>query len=323
MAEMVNRHAPDALERDDGLVPDARPFIPGCPIDERKPGQRSRAEQGYLGDVEWSAARVVARFTGERVFLQDDGSEPSMADMRIDRANGDHAFVEVWTDTDKATAATFNELLGPGLRLPAEWLDPRLTRVWHVRVSKYARFRSGRGRWQSLQKCLVPVLAEMEASGETFEFVAAGDKLVSLTSPLVARLVKLGVCEVSSRPVGPHEQGLVRLSPPGIIGSSARSWKPLYDWLAATLDKPELDDNWKKLKSTGVRELHFMMGVTWSSPGDVYFALTGQRGVPSVAPRLPTGITNLWVFDAIGFDRVLVWSAEDAWLDACHHWATP
>jgi len=315
----VDGQAPDALKRGDGPVEDTRPFVPGYPIDERKPEQRSRAERGYLGDVEWSAARVVARFTGERVYLQDDGSEPSMADMRIERANGDHAFVEVWTDTDEATAAMFHELLRPELRLPAEWPAPHLTRVWHVTVSKKARFRSGPRGQLGLEKDLVPVLAKMEAA----EFVAAGDHLLKSTRPLVARLRELGVCQVASRPSKPGEQGLVQLSPAGITGSNEQSWKSLDDWLAVTLAKPELDDNWKKLKATGARELHFMMGVTWSSPGDVYFALTDNPTIPSVAPKLPEGITHLWVFDAINFDRALVWSAERAWLDACRHWATP
>ena|GEM_PF-1915647 len=323
MVETVDGQAPDALKRGDVPVADTRPFVPGYPIDQRKPEQRSRAERGYLGDVEWSVARVVARFTGERVYLQDDGSQPSMADMRIERANGGYAFVEVWTDTDEATAAMFNELRGPELRLPGEWPAPNLARVWHLTVSKKARFRSGSRRQLSLEKNLVPVLAKMEAAGETFEFVAAGDNLLKSNSPLVARLLELGVCEVSSHPCKPGEQGLVRLSPAGITGSGEQSWEPLDDWLAATLAKPELDDNWKKLKATGARELHFMMGVTWSSPGDVYFALTDNPSIPSVAPKLPKGITHLWVFDAIDFDRALVWSVEHAWLDACSHWATP
>ena len=58
-----------------------------------------------------------------------------------------------------------------------------------------------------------------------------------------------------------------------------------------------VDDNWKKLKATRARELHFMMDVTWSSPGDVYFALTDNPTIPSVAPKLPKGITHFWVFD--------------------------
>ena len=51
--------------------------------------------------MEWNAAHVVARVTGERVILQDDGSQMRMPDIRIEHASGDVAYIEVWTDTDQ------------------------------------------------------------------------------------------------------------------------------------------------------------------------------------------------------------------------------
>ena len=75
----------------------------------------------------------------------------------------------------------------------------------------------------------------MEAAGETFDFVGAGDNLLKSGSSLVEGLLKLWVCEVDSRPVRPGEQGLVLLSPAGITGSGEQSWEPFDDWLAATL----------------------------------------------------------------------------------------
>lgn len=43
---------------------------------------------------------MLARLTGERVVLQDDGSEDAMIDMRIVYADGRVGIVEAWTDTD-------------------------------------------------------------------------------------------------------------------------------------------------------------------------------------------------------------------------------
>lgn len=314
----------EAFDRGDNAYVTEHPtFVPGYPIDLRRPDQRGRARRGYLGDVEWSAARVVARLTGERVYLQDDGSQGAMADMRIERANGRHAVVEVWTDTDRATAAMFSELREPGGRMPAEWATPGLSRLWQVTVSRTTRFRSGPKGEPSLESDLMPVLSEMEAAGETFETVAARDKLMKSTSPRVAQLLALGICAVGSAPAKPGEPGLVRLYPEGIAGPTEQSWEPLLDWVATTLAKPELEDNWAKLIATGARERHFMMGVTWSSPGAVYFALREHPRVPFVAPQLPAAVTDLWVFDAVNFGRVLLWSRGHAWLDACRHWATP
>lgn len=60
-------------------------YQPGYPID-RRPAQRvGRLRRGPLGDFESAAARVVARFTAERVILQDDGSQNGMADIRLRR----------------------------------------------------------------------------------------------------------------------------------------------------------------------------------------------------------------------------------------------
>jgi hypothetical protein len=56
----------------------------GYPVDLRTDGQRWRAFNGFAGDFEYAAARVIARLTGERVITQDDNSSPGIADIRIE-----------------------------------------------------------------------------------------------------------------------------------------------------------------------------------------------------------------------------------------------
>ena len=81
-------------------------FRPGYPIDHRLPRKVARLLNGPGGDFECSAARVVARLTGERVVLQDDGSRAGMADIRIEYADRSPGYVEVWTDIEPGYAAT-------------------------------------------------------------------------------------------------------------------------------------------------------------------------------------------------------------------------
>ena len=56
---------------------------PGIPADRRLASKRLRDANSTLGDFEFSAARVVARYLGERVELIDDGSSDALVDGRI------------------------------------------------------------------------------------------------------------------------------------------------------------------------------------------------------------------------------------------------
>jgi hypothetical protein len=82
-------------------------FQPGYPIDARPRDRVARLQEKAVGDFEYASARVVARLTGEPVTLQDDGSQDSMPDIRIDYSNRPPAFMEVWTDIDENYAATW------------------------------------------------------------------------------------------------------------------------------------------------------------------------------------------------------------------------
>lgn len=76
-------------------------FTPGQPVDERRPSDLARAQASYFGDVEFKVARVVARLTGARVVLQDDGSQDAMPDLRIEDQSCVVACGEIWVDTGR------------------------------------------------------------------------------------------------------------------------------------------------------------------------------------------------------------------------------
>jgi hypothetical protein len=160
-----------------------------------------------LGDFEWAAARVVARHSGARVTIQDDGSRAAIVDIRIDYADRDPGYVEVGTDIRKEDGATWDWVAGNG-RVPQERPMAALRRDWDVTVS--------RGSFKALDKELEPLLLRLEAGGQTFEMARS---LTSLEDPdaTVTRLIELGVVMLSSR-VRAVEPALARLFPDGIGG---------------------------------------------------------------------------------------------------------
>jgi len=289
-------------------------FTPGYPVDIRRPERVQRLQRSYFGDFEFMAGRVVARLTGDRVVLQDDGSERAMPDVRIERADGRSGYLEVWTDTDEASAAMQAELYERGRGVPLIWAAPSLRRVWSVTVSGATDFRR-------LERDLPSVLLAMEDAGETDETVRVVVEQASRQVPYMGELLRLGVVHVSSRPPRVDEAGMIRIHPDGITGPGELSWEPVLRWVGEILASPRLDGHRRKLAAQQSDERHLFLGVTVSSPGAVYFALIDHPGVPSVAPTLPDGITHLWIMEWRG-ERCLIWFPDRGWQDASRHWAT-
>jgi hypothetical protein len=294
----------------------ARPpeWTPGYPLDHRHPTRVASLNRSYGGDFEWKVARVVARLMGEVVVLQDNGSLPGMVDMRIEYLNGRLGFVEVFSDTDEADAAMRAGLYGQDRTLPRDHAAPGLGRVWFVTVSSQTRLRS-------LMDELVPALADCERAGRIFGSVTVLEARMFPDGDPAAALWPLGVVDVSSRAAAVGEGGLVKLYPPGIRGSLDPGWDPLLEWVAERLASERVAGHVAKLRSAGGDERHFVLGVTESTPGDVYFALTDGPGVPGEPPQLGPGITHLWVMDT-WLQRCLTWFPGRGWLDAIHNWAT-
>lgn len=291
-------------------------YQPGYPIDLRRADQVASALKSPNRDFEQAAARVVARLTGERVVLQDDGSRDRMPDIRIEYTGSDPGYVEVWTDTDPGYARTWSRLTGRGQQMPAELPSSTLRRNWFVTVSATCELRY-------LDQQLEPLLARLEADGQVFECVEGEESLRLDPSATVARLLDLGVVELSSVPSGPGQQAVSRLYTTGIVGPIVIRWPVVLDWISDTLASPRFADVRTKLDLTGADQRHVFIGVTFTSPGDVYFALDlREHSLPPDPPTLPNEITHLWLMHAPFPDRCLVWSPDRGWFDPVWHWAT-
>lgn len=291
-------------------------FTPGTPVDLRPCAQVAKRAAGPLGDFEYGAARVVARFTGHRVTLQDDGSRDRMTDIRIDPADKAPSFAEVWTDIDEGYAAMYSRIMKPQGQLPLELVEPRLKRVWFVTLS-------GSSNVGRLVTEVGTLLAHLEQWGLTFERVLEHASMKSHSHHVVQTLAKRGVVKLSSRPCTTEEHGIVRFYPGGISGSPRISWETFITWVNQTLWSPRLKDVRSKLSDTGAAERHVFVGVTNSSPSDVFFGLGDhEEGLPSENPLLPPEITHVWLLRTPVPGRCVVWFPDRGWFNPMYHWAT-
>jgi hypothetical protein len=237
-----------------------------------------------------------------------------MVDMRIEYANREPGYLEVTTDIEHGYAAMWSGLMKSG-QIPQAVTLPSLHRQWSVTLS-------GAIHRRMLDAELEGLLANIEASGLTFQLVAPVETLKATQNASVNRLLDLGVVTLSSASAQ-SGLGSALLYPDGITAPAVASWKPILDWISETLASPKLADVRHKLTRTRAVERHVFLGITFSSPSAVYFALTlDEKGLPPTAPILPPEITHLWLWNVAGGDRCVVWSPDRGWLDVARHWAT-
>ena len=196
--------------------------------------------------------------------------------------------------------------------MPQERPMLTLRRDWDVTVS--------RASFKALDKELEPLLLRLESTGQRFEIV---QRLISLESPdaTITRLIELGVVMLSSK-TRMVEPATVRLFPDGIVGPRGPQWPAILAWIAQTLASEKLKGVRGKLAATSANERHFFLGVSYSSPGEVFFALAvGDQTLPSETPALPTEITHLWLMNPSG-DRCIAWFPDRGWFDVARSWTT-
>lgn len=298
--------------------------IPGHPTDIRNPERVARLNNSYLGDFEHTAARVLARWSGNEVVLRDDGSEDGMLDICMRGEGGITGWAEVWTDMDPDDAALRAEIFGRERRIPRVWSEPTLERLWFV-------WPEGRCKLNALRRPLTEILSQMEKAGQFLEPPNwykgwVGDHLIRIGQPpdavdYIVALVGLGIGAIHSQAPSPDQKPGISLYPPAIIGSLDRDWTVFSTWLEGLFSSRRLASHLKKLGQTKSNQRHLFIGLTESSPGDAYFALRDLRTLPA-QPTLPSEVTHLWVMHTAGRSRCLAWSAGTGWFDPADSWAS-
>jgi hypothetical protein len=292
------------------MEPGADDWRHGYPIDLRSEPLRRRAAEGPFLDFEYRAARVVARATGQRVFLQDDNSEPRTPDLRIEYP-GWRGIGEVVIITDPGTADLYSSFGKGELR----FTDHRLGWQWWIDYSPAIDRRN-------LRELLVDVLVQMETDGEMYaslvpiDHVSPGDG--------ARRLQELGVVAIATntnRRDGPGEV----IGLPGAVDIPREvDIDAVSDWLDRELASDLMLRKSEKLMARpGYSERHLFIGVSWSAPSEVLSLLRTQAvELPRKPPTLPTGVTHLWLWDAFFPGRAIAWWPQRMWFDVAHAWVT-
>jgi hypothetical protein len=193
------------------------------PLDLRVARRQRSAHLGPVGDLlERVAGRVIARFTGTRVVLQDDGSADRMPDIRIEYPDRPPAFVEVTSDIEPAYAAITRRVAHPN----STWRSHRLACAWTLVVT--ASFHV-----DDLARRAVELIAGLESSGYGAD---SGVLLLSdMRGPDCTALARLGVLEAYAHKPSEHAPGSIRLIAEGIEGPYDTDWDAVGAWINALL----------------------------------------------------------------------------------------
>jgi glycosyltransferase involved in cell wall biosynthesis len=285
--------------------------------DKRSPEVVKRLGKEYLNDPERQAGYVVARLTGAKVFLVDDGSESSIPDMTIEYANGDKGVIEVWTDTDEKHAALSKRLTELDGNYPMENKFTNLRQDWYITVSKTSNINK-------CEKQLPELLRRMEDHRSDFLNFTKTEELQGYPEELVEHLTKLQIVNLYSTNIL-TDKPTIRLYMQGISGHPKNySWSTLLEYVEEKLFSKKLRTHLDKLGKSEATQRHFMFGLTDSTDGTLYFTLRELPNIhdlPDRDPKLPEEITHLWIFDAWRFSQVIGWFPSRGWFDCKYNWA--
>lgn len=252
---------------------------------------------------EW-ARRIVSVELGVDVEHHDDGSEPSMYDLRVGRVDSPHRAIEVVGAVDELWTKTWNT--GPA-RLS---LDLDLAGDWMVSVESGANFKR-------IQKDLPAILRDLEVSGTNA--LSADAMLRFRDRPLFERLRILGVDYMSSYEM--NGTGKVTFHMMGSGGAIDSTGGAIPQWVGDFLSDPARADVLQKLSKVDAAHREAFIPVTLEgAPWSVVSYLTGMSSralsLPPAPPVLPHPVSDVWVVSTLSFKDGLgvrwdgrIWSA--------------
>ena len=193
---------------------------------------------GCLRDEErWAQVCIQHTLPDCTVEPHDDGSSPSMYDLKIVYPDGSIGAVEVTAAADGQRVGLWREVRKRALIRQ----EPDLIGGWLVRVLRSARARD-------LDRHLTGLLRQLEHDGRTAVRGVKGS-----TDPLEALAASLGVLEAVQSAT--DRKGSIYVMPPEdsleqMGGYSPFTGDPLAVWLGDWTTDPSRSDNVRKLQST-------------------------------------------------------------------------
>lgn len=253
----------------------------------------------YGAAEEW-ARRIIEIESGRNVTHHDDGSQPSMYDLRIGDVDAPELAVEVVGAVDELWTQTWNT--GPA----RQSLELDLSGNWMVSVIPGANFKM-------LRKALPQLLAELERRAVTSLPVNA--RLRVRDHQLFDRLESLGVDYVAQYQTdGSGKVTFHMMGPGGAIDSEGLA---VPDWITSFVRDPARADVLMKLRTAPARRREIFVAVTLEgAPWGVTSYLTGISSssptLPPAPPSLPEPVDGVWIAATLSFgDPVGVrWDGE-------------
>lgn len=254
-------------------------------------------------DERWAQACIQHVLPGCTVEAHDDGSRPGMYDLKIVYPDGSVGAAEVTAAADADRVQLWREVRKRALIRQ----EPDLIGGWLVWVLRSARARD-------LDEHLPGVLRELERGGRT---AVRGVK--ASTDRLEALAASLHVIEAIQSAT--DRKGSIYVMPPGgtpeqMGGYAPVTGDPLAQWLGDWTNEPSRSDNIRKLRSADATKRHLFIlvpGFTAAPFAVIDLLFAPQAPIPTVPPRLPTGVTDAWVMSTWDPGDVFWWSSETGW----------
>lgn len=236
--------------------------------------------------VERWAQQIIEKELDCPVVVHDDGSQPSMYDLRIGAAEAPDVAIECVGAVDPVRTETWN--VGPGkgpLHLTVVKGD------WIITIARGARIRTLRQR-------IGPVLRSLEERDDLR--VRVGHPVKRHDGGLLQELESLGIRHASCfRMPG---NGRVHWTMEGSGGWVDTAGSTLPRWIEEFLCNPAREDVLFKLRQTSAQERWVFVPVaSGGAPWSVESYLTGEfEYLPATGPNLPSPVTGIWLASTFG-----------------------
>jgi hypothetical protein len=246
--------------------------------------------------MEVAAVAHVSTWVGESGVVRDrgDGHEP---DFKIEYHDGRIGWGEVGWHEDREVRALHKEIqkhdrvvLAPGLG------------QWAVHLFNKSKIKT-------LRRELPRFIEQLDIDGID-ELSPYADDI--LPAQFEMRASELGIEEVRRMSQGDVDEAYF-ISPGGggVVSSDTNT---VVDWVDQMLADPNYADTTNKLLRLEADERHVFLFMGSLTPTGVTILMVRPlRALPTKAPQVPTGITNVWTLSTFGKGDLLMWSVAGGW----------
>jgi hypothetical protein len=231
------------------------------------------------------AQQIIEKELNCPVVVHDDGSQPSMYDLRIGAAGAPEVAIECVRAVDSVGTATWN--VGPG-KGP---LHLGVKGDWMITIARDAHIRTIRQR-------IEPILRDLEKR----DVLRVSEGILSKRRDyrLLEELESLRIQNASC--LSMPGTGRVYWTMEGSGGGIDSAGSTLPQWIEEFLHDPEREDVLFKLRHTGAQERWVFVPVALGgAPWSVESYLMGEfECLPATGPNLPSPVTGIWVASTHG-----------------------